>query len=205
MSDAAGAWVFASSNRGKLEEVRELLEGAGIALVPQSELGIAAAPETAPTFVENALVKARHAAALAGRPAIAEDSGLCVDALDGAPGLYSARYAGAAATDAENVDKLLGALASVPAPRRTARFVCAAAALLAPDDPDPVISVAYWRGTITDARRGSGGFGYDPVFEVAGERCTAAELDPARKRALSHRGQAFAALCAALATRTARL
>lgn len=201
MSAAAAVWVFASSNRGKLAEVHTLLEDAGITLVTQSELGISAAAETAPTFVENALLKARHAAAIADRPAIADDSGLCVDALDGAPGLYSARYAGDAATDAENVGKLLSALAGVSPPRRVARFVCAAAALRTPDDPDPLVALGYWRGTITDGPRGSGGFGYDPVFYVASEQCTAAELDPARKRALSHRGQAFAALGAALRAR----
>jgi XTP/dITP diphosphohydrolase len=193
--------IFASSNRGKLDEVRALLADSGITLLAQSEVGISAAAETAPTFVENALLKARHAAAIAGRPAIADDSGLCVDALGGAPGLYSARYAGMAATDADNIAKLLAALDGVGPPQRSARFVCAAVALVTPNDPDPLIATAHWHGEITRVASGRGGFGYDPVFYVASERCTAAELDPERKRVLSHRGQAFAALCAALRTR----
>jgi XTP/dITP diphosphohydrolase len=193
-----GLWVFASQNPGKLAEAGALLAESGIALRPQAAVGVEPIPETGQSFVENALLKARHASRVSKLPAIADDSGLCVDALGGAPGLHSARYAGAEATDAGNIAKLLAALRGRPAADRTAHFVCVLVALRAPDDPDPLIATARWYGAIAPQRSGIGGFGYDPVFYVPTEGRTAAELNPARKSALSHRGQAFAALSAAL-------
>ena len=188
-------WVFASSNRGKLDEARALLATCGITLLrSQTELGIETPEESGGTFVENALLKARHAAGASGRPAIADDSGLCVDALGGAPGLVSARYAGSGASDRANIDRLLGALAEVPESQRSAHFVCVVVALVSASDPDPVIGTGHWHGVIATRPSGQGGFGYDPVFVVPELGCTAAELDSARKRALSHRGRALAAL-----------
>ncbi|MCB1553402.1 MAG: RdgB/HAM1 family non-canonical purine NTP pyrophosphatase [Xanthomonadales bacterium] len=191
--------VLASGNRGKLAELQGALAGLSIELVAQSSLGIESPEETGLTFVENALLKARYASAQSGLPALADDSGLCVDALHGAPGLYSARYAGDAATDADNRAKLLRALTSTPAPERGARFVCVLALLRRPDDPLPLIVQADWAGVVATSERGDGGFGYDPIFlphDVGGR--TAAELTPERKRALSHRGQAVALLQRAL-------
>lgn len=186
--------VLASGNAGKHRELAAMLEPLGIEPVLQSEWRVAPVPETGLTFVENALLKARHAARATGLPALADDSGLLVDALEGAPGLHSARYAGPEATDADNVAKLLDALGDVPPDRRNARFVCVLALLRRADDPAPVICEGDWRGSIAEAPRGERGFGYDPVFLVPGEDCTAAELDPARKNRISHRGQALAAL-----------
>ncbi|MGH8214815.1 MAG: RdgB/HAM1 family non-canonical purine NTP pyrophosphatase [Rhodanobacteraceae bacterium] len=186
--------VLASGNTGKLAELRELLAGS-VELVPQTELGIGDAEETGLTFVENAILKARHAARAAGLPALADDSGLCVDALNGAPGLYSARYAGVHGDNAANNAKLLRELEGVADARRGAHFVCVLALLQGPDDPDPLVAHGRWPGRILIAPRGEHGFGYDPVFlPDDGKGLGAAELDPALKNRISHRGQALAAL-----------
>ncbi|MFC3550814.1 RdgB/HAM1 family non-canonical purine NTP pyrophosphatase [Lysobacter cavernae] len=187
-------WVIASSNRGKLAEFRELLDGSGIEFVTQGEIGVGDADETGLTFVENALLKARHAARLTGLPALADDSGICVDALGGAPGLYSARYAGEHGNANANIDKLLSALHDVPAAQRNAHFYAVIVLLRHADDPQPVIAEGVWPGRILDARRGDGGFGYDPVFFDPEHGLSAAELAPALKNRISHRGRALAAL-----------
>ena len=172
-----------------------------VEVLPQSVFQAPAVPETALTFVENALLKARSAARYSGLPAIAEDSGLLVDALGGAPGIYSARYAGPDASDQDNITKLLAELQGVPAARRTARFFCALVYLRSPEDPIPLICQGVWEGSMTEAPRGSQGFGYDPVFLVPAEGKTAAELAPALKNRLSHRGQALARLAELLPQR----
>ncbi|MEP7041619.1 MAG: RdgB/HAM1 family non-canonical purine NTP pyrophosphatase [Dokdonella sp.] len=196
--------VLASSNRGKLSEMREILAGSGIELIAQSDLGIDDAEETATTFVENALLKARHAARASGLPALGDDSGLCVDALGGAPGLYSARYAGAHGDTAANIAKLLAALAEVEDARRDAHFHCSIALLRAPDDPAPLIVEGRWPGRILREERGSNGFGYNPIFFDPTFGQTAAEMDVATKNRVSHRGLALRALQAALAPATPR-
>ncbi len=188
--------VLASGNAGKLRELEALLGPLGIRLIAQGALGIEAAPETAHTFVENALEKARHASVGSGLPAIADDSGLAVDALHGAPGIYSARYAGPEQDDNANNRKLIAALAGVG--DRHARFCCALVYLERPDDPAPLIATGEWRGAIVDEARGRHGFGYDPHFLVPDLSKTAAELEPKLKNSLSHRGQAAQALVAAL-------
>ncbi|KGM55732.1 nucleoside-triphosphate diphosphatase [Lysobacter arseniciresistens ZS79] len=186
--------VVASGNAGKLAEFNRLLGEAGFEFVAQGELGVEDIPETGLTFVENALLKARHAARVTGLPALADDSGLCVDALDGAPGLYSARYAGEPSDAARNIDKLLTTLAVVPDEQRGAHFHCTLALLRHPDDPRPLIAQGEWHGRILTAPRGTGGFGYDPLFLDPDSGRTAAELDPATKNRVSHRGQALAIL-----------
>lgn len=193
--------VLASANRGKLEEIFPLLRDVGIDLLPQSDLGIDSPEESGSTFRDNALIKARHASRIAGLPAIADDSGLAVDALDGRPGVRSARYAGMNASDDDNVDKLLAELDGIPEDRRGARFRCVAVFLRSPGDPAPLIGRGEWRGRILPERRGSGGFGYDPVFLVPGHGMSAAELPPDEKNRLSHRGQAFRELGCLLAQR----
>jgi XTP/dITP diphosphohydrolase len=185
--------VLASGNAGKLREFSELLGGAGMVLARQSDFGIAPPPETGTTFLENALIKARNAARIAGMPAIADDSGLEVDALGGAPGVHSARYAGDAASDEANLAKLLAALAGIPAPRRTARYRCVIVFVRGADDSQPLIGAGTWEGRIIDERRGNGGFGYDPSFLPLGETRTVAEMPAAEKHAASHRGQAMRA------------
>lgn len=195
--------VVATGNRGKLREIDALLGGLGLAFLAQSELGVTQAEETAVTFVENALIKARNAALQTGLPAIADDSGLQVDALEGAPGVRSARYAGPAASDADNNARLLENLAGVPAPLRSARFVCLMVYVAGPADPRPVIAEGLWEGRILQAPRGEAGFGYDPLFLVPGQDRSAAELEPELKNRLSHRGQALRALLAALGPRLA--
>ncbi|MCF7991625.1 MAG: RdgB/HAM1 family non-canonical purine NTP pyrophosphatase [Thiohalocapsa sp.] len=195
--------VLASNNAGKVREINQLLAPAGIAVRPQGELGIGEADETGLTFVENAILKARHAAEASGLPAIADDSGLEVDALNGAPGIYSARYAGAGAGDEANCSKLLSALEGVPEAQRTARFQCVMVYMRHSHDPTPLICHGTWEGRILHAATGDNGFGYDPVFFVPGEGRSAAELDAARKNALSHRGQALSQLVARLAGRAA--
>lgn len=191
--------VLASGNAGKLVELRELLAGSGIELVAQTGLGIGDAEETGLTFVENAILKARHAARASGMAALADDSGLCVDVLDGAPGLYSARYAGVHGDNAGNNAKLLRELGGVPDARRTAHFVCVLALLRTTDDPDPLIATGRWHGRVLHAPRGNHGFGYDPVFlPDDGGGLGSAELDPALKNRISHRGQALVALQKAL-------
>jgi XTP/dITP diphosphohydrolase len=190
--------VLASGNAGKLAELRALLAGDGFDLVPQSELGVDDIEETGLTFVENALLKARHAARRTGLPALADDSGLCVDALGGAPGLYSARYAGTQGDARANIAKLLEALADVPEERRTAHFHAVVVLLRHADDPQPIIAEGRWPGRILHAPRGGRGFGYDPVFLDPVHAASAAELDPALKNRISHRGQALAVLRARL-------
>ena len=188
-----GKLVLATSNAGKLAELRDLL-GADFDLHAQSEFGVDDADETGLTFVENAILKARHAAAATGLPALGDDSGLCVDALSGAPGLYSARYAGTHGDSGANIDKLLRELACIDAAQRTARFVCVLALVRHANDPQPVIAEGVWHGRILHARQGGNGFGYDPVFYSPAHGCSAAELEPAIKNRDSHRGQALAAL-----------
>jgi XTP/dITP diphosphohydrolase len=187
--------VLASGNAGKLVELRELLTGSGIGLVAQTELGIGDAEETGLTFVENAILKARHAARASGMASLADDSGLCVDALDGAPGLYSARYAGTHGDNAGNNARLLRELEGVPDAQRTAHFTCVLALLRSAEDPDPIIATGRWPGRVLHAPRGEHGFGYDPVFlPDDGGGLGSAELDPALKNRISHRGQALAGL-----------
>lgn len=185
--------VLATGNPGKAREIGELLAPLGMRIVSQAEFGLDSAEETGATFIENALLKARHAAAGSGLPAIADDSGLVVDGLDGAPGIHSARYAGTAG-DAANIRKLLAELGTAPRAGRGARFVCIAVYLRRPDDPLPLVCEGLWEGEIITAPRGTGGFGYDPVFQPRGERRTAAELPTDEKNRLSHRGMAFAEL-----------
>ena len=191
--------VLATNNPGKVREFAAVLAGFALEIVPQSAFNVPEVEETGLTFVENALLKARNAALHTGLPALADDSGLAVDALGGAPGIYSARYAGPGAGDRANIDKLLAELRGVPAEQRTARFVCVLALLHHADDPTPLICQGSWEGVILTEPRGANGFGYDPVFLVPGENRTAAELEPAVKNRLSHRGQALAQLAQALA------
>ena len=186
--------VLATANPGKLRELQAVLAGLDFEIVPQSAFGVPEVEETGLTFIENALLKARNAAFYTGLPALADDSGLAVDALGGVPGIYSARYAGAGAGDRANIGKLLAELEGVPAERRTARFVCVLALLHHPADPTPLICQGSWEGTILTEPRGEGGFGYDPIFFAPGEQRTAAELEPAVKNQISHRGQALVLL-----------
>ena len=190
MSALPGKVVMASGNPGKLREIRRILDDFDIDVVPQSDLGVSDADETGSTFVENALIKARHAVAATGLPAIADDSGLAVDALDGRPGVYSARYAGPDADDQKNNERLLAELDGVPDAQRGAAFHCVVC-LVYPDATDPVIAEAEWRGRILESPRGDGGFGYDPLFWVEETGCSSAQLDPDDKNARSHRGQAL--------------
>jgi XTP/dITP diphosphohydrolase len=183
--------VLASGNSGKLTEMRAILAGTEIQFIAQGELGISDAEETASTFVENALLKARHAARTSGLPALGDDSGICVDALGGAPGLLSARYAGRHGDSAANIAKLLDALRDVPQGQRQAHFHCAIVLLLAPDDPAPLIAEGRWHGEILLAPRGNNGFGYDPVFFDPTHNASAAELDQDVKNRVSHRAQAL--------------
>jgi XTP/dITP diphosphohydrolase len=182
-------FVLASDNRGKLAELKVLFAPLGVDLLAQGELSIEAAAEDGLTFVENALAKARHASRESGLAAIGDDSGLVVEALDGAPGIRSARYAGTHGDDAANNRKLIDDLAGYPSPHRAA-FYCVLVLVLHPEDPAPVIASAAWHGEIVDPPRGNGGFGYDPHFLIPDLGCTAAELRPDQKHELSHRGQA---------------
>ncbi len=186
---------MASGNPGKIREIARLLSDLGIDIVAQSALGVDDADETGKTFAENAFIKARHAAAATGLPAIADDSGLVVDALDGAPGIYSARYAGPDASDDMNIDKLLAALGDVEIPARGAAFHCAAT-FVTPDDETALICEAQWCGAILQARQGDGGFGYDPVFLDPESGASSALLTPQQKNARSHRGKALRGLVA---------
>lgn len=194
--------VLATGNLGKLAEMRALLADLQLELEPQSAFGIEPPPETGTTFLENALLKARYAARHTGLAAIADDSGLEVDALGGRPGVYSARFAGEHATDAQNRDQLVTALQEVPPSARTARYRCVLVYLRAADDPEPLIASGAWEGNLVTVPRGSGGFGYDPLFEIPGLGVTAAELDPATKNSLSHRGIAMRALRSSLLERS---
>lgn len=184
--------VLASNNAGKLREFRRLLEPLGLEVSPQADLGVAEADEPHLTFVENALAKARHASAQTGLPALADDSGVCVDALGGAPGVRSARYAGEPKSDARNNSALVTALAGIA--DRRAHYYCVLMLVRHADDPQPIIAEGAWYGRIVDTPRGSGGFGYDPYFEDAVTGLTGAELPPETKNGLSHRGQAMRAL-----------
>jgi len=188
--------VLASNNAGKLREFRRLLEPLGYDVVPQAELGIAEADEPHVTFIENALAKARHASTHSGLPALADDSGICVDALGGAPGVLSARYAGEPKSDARNNEALVSALQGVA--DRRAHYYCVLVLVRHTRDPQPIVAEGIWHGTVVDTPRGSGGFGYDPHFEDRDSRLTGAELPLARKNELSHRGQALRALIARL-------
>jgi XTP/dITP diphosphohydrolase len=186
--------VLASANAGKQREFAALLRELGLELLLQSSLGIEGAEEAGTTFEANALLKARHAARVSALPALADDSGLAVDALDGRPGVWSARYAGPAATDEENNSKLLAELAQARPTVRSARYVCVLAFVRSAEDPDPVLARGDWEGEIAAAPAGTHGFGYDPLFVPRGMTLHAAELDPATKNRLSHRGQAAAEL-----------
>ena len=189
--------VLATGNPGKVREIRRILGELGVEVVPQTELGVGDADETGSSFAENALIKARHASLKTGLPAIADDSGLVVDALDGRPGVYSARYSGAGATDESNIDKLLQELQGVPDDKRTAAFHCCAV-YVSTDDSTSLVAEGRWPGRIVAERRGTGGFGYDPVFFDPECGRTAAELGPDLKNALSHRGKALTALAGML-------
>ena len=193
--------LLASNNPGKVREIQAILAEHDLTVIPQAEFRITDAEETGLTFVENAILKARHAARASGLPAIADDSGLEVDVLDGAPGVYSARYAGEPSSDAANNEKLLAALAGVPPERRTARFRCVMVYLRHERDPSPIIAQGVWNGAILFEARGAGGFGYDPLFHVPEHGCASAELDAAEKNRISHRAQALRALARALAAR----
>jgi XTP/dITP diphosphohydrolase len=190
--------VLASNNPGKVREIGQILADLELQVLPQSAFSIEEVEETGLSFVENAIIKARHAATASGLPAIADDSGLEVDALNGAPGIYSARYAGLGATDAQNLQKLLADLVKVPEEQRSARFQCLMVYMRHAQDPTPLICQGTWEGRITFEPRGESGFGYDPVFFVPSHHCTSAELAPEVKNALSHRGQALRQLVAAL-------
>ncbi len=190
--------VLASNNQGKVREIGQMLAELELEVVPQSTFNIEDAEETGLTFVENAIIKARHASAAAGLPAIADDSGLEVDALNGAPGIYSARYAGKGASDEQNLQKLLNELENIPEEKRTARFQCLMVYMRHAQDPTPIICQGTWEGIITLEPRGDNGFGYDPVFFVPGHQCTSAQLAPKVKNQLSHRGQALCLLVEAL-------
>lgn len=186
--------VLASSNAGKLAELRELLADSGLTVHVQSEFGVDDAVESGASFIENALIKARHASAATGLPALGDDSGLLVDALGGAPGLYSARYAGDHGDVPANNALLLQRMAGVPAPERRAHFYCVLALLRSPSDPQPIIAEGIWPGFILEAPRGERGFGYDPLFFDPAQQLGAAEMEPELKNRISHRGLALARL-----------
>ena len=198
MNAAIKRIVIASGNAGKIREINKIFQGSGCEIIPQSELGIASAPETGATFSDNALIKARHAAEKSGLPAMADDSGLVVDALDGRPGVQSARYAGPDASDEENVEKLLAELADFAPGARGAHYECAAV-WVSPDEMTPAIVVQeQWHGRILEERRGEGGFGYDPVFFDENMIKSGAEMTMDEKNRQSHRGKAFRELHARL-------
>jgi XTP/dITP diphosphohydrolase len=196
--------VLATNNPGKLREFRELLAPLGFDVEPLAQFTHMNADETGLSFIENAILKARHASRAANLPAIADDSGIEVDALRGAPGIYSARYAGAGASDRQNLDKLLDALRDVPLEQRTAHYQCALVFMRWPTDPSPLVCQASWEGRVITAPRGAGGFGYDPVFELTALGKTAAELSADDKNRISHRGKALRELVTQLRARTNR-
>ena len=193
--------VLASGNSGKLRELGSLLAPLGFDLVAQSALGVETPAETGKTFGQNALLKAHYAAAITNLPALADDSGIEVDALDGRPGIYSARYAGEGASDQANLSKMLDEMRGVPAPQRTARYQCVIAFVTSATDTKPILARGTWEGTLIGEPRGLGGFGYDPIFVPRGFDRTAAELEPGEKNSLSHRGQALRALVTQLQNR----
>ncbi|RDH81748.1 MAG: non-canonical purine NTP pyrophosphatase, RdgB/HAM1 family [endosymbiont of Seepiophila jonesi] len=190
--------VLASNNAGKVREINQLLAAGQIEVVPQRDFDIPDAVEDGLSFVENAIKKARHASGLSGLPAIADDSGIEVDALKGAPGIFSARFAGEGASDQANLEKLLESLKDVPEEARTARFQCLLVYMRHAEDPTPIICQGTWEGRVLFEARGDNGFGYDPVFYVPTHNCTSAELPAEVKNSLSHRGQALQKLLAAL-------
>lgn len=191
-------WVLATGNQGKVKEMSELLNSFSIEVLPQSQFNVPDVPETGTTFVENAIIKARHAAKLTGLPAIADDSGLEVDFLNGQPGIYSARYAGENATDQDNIDKLLNKLEGINPEQRKARFQCVLVYMRHALDPTPIICQGTWEGSITEHQDGTNGFGYDPIFWVESEQVTSAQLSKQRKSELSHRGKALTQLVSLL-------
>ncbi len=190
--------VLATGNAGKVRELAGLLADFGLDVVAQTELGVSSAEETGLTFIENAILKARHAAQVTGLPAIADDSGLAVNALGGAPGIYSARYAGEEASDQKNLEKLLIALKDVPDTERQAQFHCVLVYMRHAEDPTPLVFHGCWDGIITRTPAGEGGFGYDPIFYIPGEGKTASQLTREEKSAISHRGQALKLLLEAM-------
>ena len=183
--------VLASGNTGKLREFQQLLSGCGFEIIPQSDFKVTNAEETGTTFVENAIIKARHACQQTGLPAIADDSGIEVNALNGRPGVYSARYAGEHANDEKNNEKLLTELKNIPTEKRTARYHAVLAYMRHAEDPTPILCHGTWEGIILTELRGENGFGYDPLFFVPSHNCTSAELDKAEKNRISHRGKAM--------------
>lgn len=186
--------VLATNNSGKVKELAAMLAPLNIEILPQKHFNVPDADETGVTFIENAIIKARHAAQLTGLPAIADDSGLSVDCLNGAPGVYSARFAGPHATDQQNIDKLLAEMQDIASPKRNACFHCVLVYLRHALDPTPIICHGQWHGEISQVQKGTGGFGYDSVFYIASEQANSAQLTPSRKNQLSHRGQALSAL-----------
>jgi XTP/dITP diphosphohydrolase len=190
--------VLATGNKGKVKELARMLSGLGIEVLPQSEFDVTEVAETGSTFVENAIIKARHAAKQTGLPAIADDSGLAVNALGGEPGVYSARYSGDQATDKSNITKLLSVMADVPKAKRQAKFLCVLVYMRHADDPTPIICQGEWCGEITTEQQGENGFGYDPIFWVKELNCSSAQLSPEQKNVLSHRGKALKLLLAQL-------
>tara|TARA_B110000503_G_scaffold134879_1_gene214507 strand:+ start:563 stop:1165 length:603 start_codon:yes stop_codon:yes gene_type:complete len=183
--------VLATGNKGKVKELARMLSCLDFEVLPQSEFDVTEVAETGTTFVENAIIKARHAAKQTGLPAIADDSGLAVHALGGEPGVYSARYSGDQATDQSNITKLLDAMAGIPIEKRQAKFLCVLVFMRHADDPTPIICQGEWCGEITTEQQGENGFGYDPVFWVKEQNCSSAQLSPEHKNTLSHRGKAL--------------
>lgn len=196
-------FVLATGNPGKVKELAAMLASLNIDVLAQSEFNVPDVPETGTTFIENAIIKARHAAKLTGLPAIADDSGLEVMALDGAPGIYSARFSGDNASDQSNIDKLLLELKDIPRAQRQARFVCVLVFMTSEKDPTPIICQGFWNGHITDNQQGLSGFGYDPVFFVNETNCTSAELSKETKNAISHRALALQQLLPQLESKLA--
>lgn len=194
MSEKITKIVLASGNLGKVREINKLFTGYGIEVLPQSDFGVPEVPETGTTFVENAIIKARHAAEFTGLPAISDDSGIEVDALDARPGVYSARYAGEKASDTDNNNKMLAELEGVPEAERTARYWCVLAFMRHHNDPVPIITQASWEGRILEAPVGEGGFGYDPIFYVPTHGCSSGELTMEEKNKISHRALALQAM-----------
>ncbi|ELV8555854.1 XTP/dITP diphosphatase [Vibrio fluvialis] len=190
--------VLATGNQGKVREMADLLADFGFDVVAQSKFNVSEVAESGTTFIENAIIKARHAAKETGLPAIADDSGLEVDYLGGAPGVYSARYAGEDASDQQNLEKLLDAMKDVPEAQRSARFHCVLVLMRHENDPTPLVCHGKWEGRILTQAHGSNGFGYDPIFFVPEENCASAQLEPVRKKQLSHRGQALKKLFQAI-------
>ena len=196
--------VLATGNQGKVREMADILSEFGFDVVAQSEFNVSEVAETGTTFIENAIIKARHAAKATGLPAIADDSGLEVDYLNGAPGIYSARYSSEGASDKQNIEKLLDAMQGVATEKRTARFHCVLVLMRHENDPTPLVCHGKWEGRILTEAHGENGFGYDPVFFVPEDGCASAELEPARKKQLSHRGKALKSLFAQLSEQAAQ-